>query len=495
MALSAKTIGAIAEELSEKLTGGRIEKIQQPEKDLILITVRAEGISHKLLIRASGPYARAHLTKQSFENPPAAPNFCMLLRKYLNGARLNSVTQPNGDRLLAFSFESRNELGDRADLKLMVELMGRAANIILTDSEGRIVDCLRRIPLSEYGCRALLPGLRYELPERPAEFVSERKSTEYSRETETETPLQAEAGISEMLDLRYGDAERQELQRRRAQELVKTVRRMRDRQQRKLVLQREELRRTDQLKDIRRQAELLQANLYRVHRGDRVLECEDYYAEACPPVIIELDPVKTPQENLAAKFKHYRKMKGAKDHLTTLIADGQNQLDYLNSVLDEISRAQNEKDLLEIRTEIESTGLLRAQKKKKAKAGKPSAPLQFESPDGLGILVGRNNSQNDELTTHLARRTDYWFHVQKLHGSHVILCCEGSVPSERALQSAAELAAHYSQANGSGKVAVDYTMVRNVRKPAGALPGKVTYTNYQTMIVDSRETPAEGERR
>ena len=270
---------------------------------------------------------------------------------------------------------------------------------------------------------------------------------------------------------------------------------MRDRQQRKLVLQREELRRTDQLEDIRRQAELLQANLYRVHRGDRVLECEDYYAEACPPVIIELDPVKTPQENLAAKFKHYRKMKGAKEHLTTLIADGQNQLDYLNSVLDEISRAQNEKDLLEIRTELESTGLLRAQKKKKAKAGKPSAPLQFESPDGLGILVGRNNSQNDELTMRLARRTDYWFHVQKLHGSHVILCCEGSVPSERALQSAAELAAHYSQANGSGKVAVDYTMVRNVRKPAGALPGKVTYTNYQTMIVDSREPPAEGERR
>ena len=297
------------------------------------------------------------------------------------------------------------------------------------------------------------------------------------------------------LDRRYGAMERQELQRRRAQELVKSVRRARDRQQRKLAAQSEELRRTEKLEDIRREAELLQANLYRVRRGDRVLECENYYEEGLPLVTIPLDAVKTPQENLNARFKEYRKLKGAKEHLTKLIADGEKQLEYLNSVLDELSRAGSTRELDEIRAELESTGWLRAQRRvnpKKRSAAKTMAPLRFESPDGMEILVGRNNLQNDELTTREARRTDYWFHVQQLHGSHVILRCEGLEPSEEAVRAAAELAAYYSQARGSGRTAVDYTMVLNVKKPSGALPGKVIYRNWRTMIVDASAAAGEG---
>jgi len=169
MALDTATVSALAEELSERLTDGRIEKIQQPEKDLLLLTVRAEGENRKLLIRAAGPNARVHLTEQSFENPKEAPMFCMLLRKYLTGARVKSVEQPNFDRLIAFRLESRNELGDSTELRLITELMGRAANVVLVGTDGRILDCLRRIPLSEHGTRALLPGLRYELPPVPEE--------------------------------------------------------------------------------------------------------------------------------------------------------------------------------------------------------------------------------------------------------------------------------------------------------------------------------------
>lgn len=498
MAMDSATVSALAEELSQRLTDGRIEKIQQPEKDLILLTVRAEGENRKLLIRAAGPNARVHLTEQSFENPKEAPMFCMLLRKYLTGARLRGVEQLNGDRLIVFRLESRNELGDSAELSLITELMGRAANVVLVGADGRILDCLRRIPLSEHGTRALLPGLRYELPPVPEGFAKTQADTAAEAKlTETDTTARESErrSISELLDRRYGAMERQELQRRRAQELVKSVRRARDRQQRKLAAQSEELRRTEKLEDIRREAELLQANLYRVRRGDRVLECENYYEEDLPLVTIPLDAVKTPQENLNARFKEYRKLKGAKEHLTKLIADGEKQLEYLNSVLDELSRAGSTRELDEIRAELESTGWIRSQRRvnpKKRSAAKTMAPLRFESPDGMEILVGRNNLQNDELTTREARRTDYWFHVQQLHGSHVILRCEGLEPSEEAVRAAAELAAYYSQARDSGRTAVDYTMVLNVKKPSGALPGKVIYRNWRTMIVDASAAAGEG---
>ena len=495
MALDTVTVSALAEELSARLTDGRIEKIQQPEKDLLLLTIRAEGENRKLLIRAAGPNARIHLTEQSFENPKEAPMFCMLLRKYLTGARIRSVEQPNGDRLIAFRLESRNELGDSAELGLITELMGRAANVVLVGADGRILDCLRRIPLSEHGTRALLPGLRYELPPIPEGFEQKNSAGDEKKARALKTPNTECRSISELLDSRYGAMERQELQRRRAQELVKSVRRTRDRQQRKLAAQAEELRRTERLEDIRRQAELLQANLYRVRRGDRVLECENYYEEDLPLVTIPLDPTRTPQENLNTRFREYRKLKGAKEHLTQLITDGEKQLEYLNSVLDELSRAGSTRELDEIRSELESTGWLKAQRSrnpKKRSAAKTMAPMRFESPDGMEILVGRNNLQNDELTTRQARRTDYWFHVQQLHGSHVILCCEGLEPSPESIRAAAELAAYYSQARDSGRTAVDYTMVLNVKKPSGSLPGKVIYRNYRTMIVDAAAAAGEG---
>ena len=495
MALDTVTVSALAEELSARLTDGRIEKIQQPEKDLLLLTIRAEGENRKLLIRAAGPNARVHLTEQSFENPKEAPMFCMLLRKYLTGASIRSIEQPNGDRLIAFRLESRNELGDSAELGLITELMGRAANVVLVGADGRILDCLRRIPLSEHGTRALLPGLRYELPPIPEGFEQKNPAGDEKKARALKTPNTECRSISELLDSRYGAMERQELQRRRAQELVKSVRRTRDRQQRKLAAQAEELRRTERLEDIRRQAELLQANLYRVRRGDRVLECENYYEEDLPLVTIPLDPTRTPQENLNARFREYRKLKGAKEHLTQLITDGEKQLEYLNSVLDELSRAGSTRELDEIRSELETTGWLKAQRSrnpKKRSAAKTMAPMHFESPDGMEILVGRNNLQNDELTTRQARRTDYWFHVQQLHGSHVILCCEGLEPSPESIRAAAELAAYYSQARDSGRTAVDYTMVLNVKKPSGSLPGKVIYRNYRTVIVDAAAAAGEG---
>ena len=438
MSLNTEMVNRLAAELADILKDGRIEKIHQPEKDLLLFSIRNNSGNRKLLIRSGGPNTRMHLTACSYENPPAAPMFCMLLRKYLKSAKILDIRQVNDDRIIVMTVESRTELGDEQQLQLVVELLGRAANVLLVSEDGHIAPIGRTDAV---------------------QFPTDRS-------------------ISTVLDEKYSCLEQNELRRRRAQELSKTVRRARDRQQRKLSAQAEEYRQTENMEQVRREAELLKANLYRVQKGDRRLECENYFEPDCPAVSLSLDPMKTPQENLKNRFRAYRKLKGAREHLSSLIADGARQLDYLNSVLDELNRAETQQDLEEIRQELEGTGILKASRdRKKTKMQRPSAPFRFESPDGFEILVGRNNKMNDDLTTREARRTDYWLHVKDLHGSHVILRCEGRDPTDTALKTAAELAARFSQA--SGKCAVDY------------MPGRVVYQNYRTMIVDTGEQEEE----
>ena len=235
-------------------------------------------------------------------------------------------------------------------------------------------------------------------------------------------------------------------------------------------------------------AELIKANIYRIKKGDASIECENYYDPDCRLVKIPLDRLKTPQQNAAALFKEYSKLKAAESHLTVLISKGEKELDYLNSVLDELNRAESEKDLGDIGRELTETGYLRKPRSQKNQKVKTQAPLRFISDDGFEILVGRNNAQNDELTTKTARRTDMWLHTQKVHGSHVIIHFEGETPPVRTLEQAASLTVYYSQGRDGGKTPVDYTMARYVRKPTGAMPGKVIYTDYTTIVASADES-------
>lgn len=569
MPLDAVTVSALAKELSERLEGGRIDKVQQPERDMLLLSLRAKGENLRLVIAAGTGNARAGITRGSFENPAEPPMFCMLMRKHLVGARILSVTQPEYERLLIFTLDTHDELGVQSEKKLAVELIGRSANAVLIGADGRIIDCMRRMDFAGDALRRMLPGMIYRLPpkqEKPVFFALDpeqrraliasadktvpvdkwlmdsfsalsplicrelayRCNNDYVNLPDAcdalceavaagelapwlisidgkpkdfsfmaisqygpAAQLERYDSFSEMLDAFYTRRDRAEQQRRRSHDLTKTVRTLRDRQQRKLAAQHEELRRTEGREDIRHQAELVTANIYRLRRGDRSLECEDYYDPACPVVHIELDPLKTPQQNAAALYKEYNKLKAAEQHLTVLTREGERQLDYLNSVLDELERAETDRDLSDIRRELTETGYIRARKGGKAERVKPQLPLKFVSDDGLEILAGRSNAQNDELTLKLARRTDYWLHTQRVHGSHVIIRCEGEEPPPRTLEQAAGIAAYYSQARGAGKVQVDYTMVRNVRKPSGALPGKVIYTDHKTMLAESDGALAE----
>ncbi len=569
MPLDAVTVSALAKELNERLEGGRIDKVQQPERDMLLLSLRAKGENLRLVIAAGTGNARAGITRGSFENPAEPPMFCMLMRKHLVGARILSVTQPEYERLLIFTLDTHDELGVQSEKKLAVELIGRSANAVLIGADGRIIDCMRRMDFAGDALRRMLPGMIYRLPpkqEKPVFFALDpeqrraliasadktvpvdkwlmdsfsalsplicrelayRCNNDYVNLPDacdalceavaagelapwlisidgkpkdfsfmaisqygSAAQLERYDSFSEMLDAFYTRRDRAEQQRRRSHDLTKTVRTLRDRQQRKLAAQHEELRRTEGREDIRHQAELVTANIYRLRRGDRSLDCEDYYDPACPVVHIELDPLKTPQQNAAALYKEYNKLKAAEQHLTVLTREGERQLDYLNSVLDELERAETDRDLSDIRRELTETGYIRARKGGKAERVKPQLPLKFISDDGLEILAGRSNAQNDELTLKLARRTDYWLHTQRVHGSHVIIRCEGEEPPPRTLEQAAGIAAYYSQARGAGKVQVDYTMVRNVRKPSGALPGKVIYTDHKTLLAESDGALAE----
>ena len=565
MPLDAITVSALTKELKCELEGGKIEKVQQPQKDMLLISFRARGRNMKLALCAATGGARLHITENSLENPAEAPMFCMLMRKHLVGSKILSVSQPDHERMIVLELDTFDELGISSTKKLVCEMMGRSSNIILVGQDGRIIDCIRRSDSASEGGRCMLPGMIYRLPPKQDkldffeasydEIEQKLHSADFSRpwdkiildsfsglspllcreisyraggekeklalylkalkdtvEAEIFTPCmvlqdnvprdfsfmpikqygqnsstESFSSFSKLLDAYYSRQDKALQQQRRSHELKHSVKIARDRMQRKLLSQSEELRRTENMEDVRREAELVTANIYRMKKGDRTLKCQDYYDPQCREILIELDPLKTPQQNSAALFKQYNKLKGAKEHLSVLIEQGQKQLDYLNSVLEELERAESEKDIAEIRQELILTGYIKKKKNGKPERVKKQAPLRFVSDDGFEILVGRSNSQNDELTTKMARRTDYWLHVQKVHGSHVIISCEGSEPSKTAIEQAASLAVYYSQGRDGGKTPVDYTMVRLVRKPSGAMPGKVIYTDYKTIIAEADE--------
>ena len=562
MPLDALCLTALAEELRPVLEGARIDKIYQPTRDEAVLHLRSQAGNVRLLLSARPGSPRAHLTTLPWENPDKPPMFCMLLRKHIQGARILSLEQPPLERVLTLRMEALDELGDRVERRLVLECMGRSANLILLDGESRILDCIRRVEGDlARGQRQLLPGLFYRQPPEsdklnPFTLSEDELSAALQNPTGREpekllmdaftglSPLIAReiafraggpAGLARELEklgrivkekdytpillvregkpadftflpiLQYGPAteslpqesfsalldgfyERRETAdrvRQRGQDLVKAVTSARDRTARKLGNQRRELEATRDRDRLRQLGDILTSNLHRMEKGMACLTAQDFYDPEGGQVEIKLDPLLTPQQNAAKYYKEYNKAKTAEEMLTIQIEKGQRELEYLSSVLENLSLAEGERDLQEIRQELADTGYLRrgktAAKREKRVAGRP---MEFRSTAGLRISVGKNNSQNDLLTARLAHRSDIWLHTQKIHGSHVILWLDGGEADAQSLTEAAVLAATFSQARDGKKVPVDYTPVKYVKKPAGARPGMVVYTTYQTALVD-----------
>ena len=567
MPFDAIFLSAVLEELRPALLGARVDKVQQPARDTVLLQLRGK---ERLLLSANVNRPRIHLTQAAFDNPAQPPMFCMLLRKHLSGGRIAELTQPPAERSVGIAFDCTDEMGSPCRKQLILELMGRNSNLILTGADGRIIDCLRRVDFEMSEARQVLPGLFYREPPRQdkrvpqeteaaeiAALVNEEDSPKrldkwlidtfaglspliarelsfrFCGETDAdilaldrealaaflarELPMTGEkapilllqdgrgkdfsyreiaqygdfltqkrcGSFSALLDEFYTETDRADRMRQKSQTLRKTVTTLYERTVRKLEIQRKEREETLDREQLRRMGDIVTANLHAIERGQTVLRAENFYDAEMSEIEIPLRPELSPQQNAAKYYKDYAKAKHAEKVLTEQIAAGETEAQYLGGVLEELSRAENERDLSEIRAELEDGGYVRADRRKGAKQMKqaPSKPLAFRSSDGVRILVGKNNRQNDQISLKNAHKYDIWLHVQKFHGAHVIIECAGAEVQDETITEAAMLAAYYSEVREGQNVAVDVTQVRNLKKPNGAKPGMVVYDRYRTVFV------------
>lgn len=571
MALDGVFLYTVKREL-EPLIGARIDKIHQPSKEEIIISFRANGGNYKLLFSASASNARVHITNVSVENPKAPPMFCMLMRKHLGNGKLLNIRQDGLERILYFDFEAMNEMGDMVKITLASEIMGRYSNLILINSEGKILDSIKRVDEEMSRERLVLPGMKYEVPPRDGrlnlfnasdEEIKERLSAAkndelskvlirvfegispiFARECEHYAAKGQDLTLEEMTADRmdrlmfYLSSEREKLQNRqnhfqvvldkdnhlkdfcfteirqygtlmytrempsacetldyfyserdsvnrmkqRSHDLLKFLANTSDRISRKLSVQRDELKQCAKRDELKLKGDLLSANIYRLEKGMTSVELENYYEENLPMLKIDLNPRLTPSQNSQSYYSEYRKAVTAEKMLTELIQKGEEDLAYIDSVFDALTRTVSENEVLELKYELAEQGFLRAYRLK-GKPPKTLPPLEFVSSDGFPILVGRNNKQNDKLTLKTAEKTDIWCHTHNIPGSHVIIFTDGKTPPDRTLEEACVLAAYHSKARDSAQVPVDYAQVKFVKKPAGAKPGMVIFTNNQTAYV------------
>lgn len=571
MALDGIYLHKLKNEIESVALGSRIDKVSQPSKDEIVLTLRGKSGAQRLLlcVRANSP--RIQLTSHTLENPSVPPMLCMLFRKHLVGAMIKSVRQHELDRILFIDFDATNEIGDKVTLTLCIEIMGKYSNIILIGGDGKIIDSVKRVDFSTSAVRQILPGLSYILPPGQSKcnlltddphdavrliesadsgqkiskavlsavqgispiaareityltcgedlFVGEVSEKELSAienllfEIKADLDKQTEAymvsdetgkpidysfldicqygskasvkkyqSFSALLDDYYYEKDRIERTRHKGQELFRLVSNLTERTARKLNIQREELAKCGDRETLRIYAELINANVYRLKKGAFYYDLENYY-DGNKTVRIACDPSLTPVKNAQKYYKEYKKAQTAEKMLTRLIEKGEEELEYFKTVEDELIRSDTESELNSVREELASLGYVKTRNKSNKKPPKALPPMEFETTDGFTVLVGRNNVQNDRLSMKQANNHDMFMHIQKQPGSHVIIVSDNREISDKAIEEAAVIAAYYSSARQSSRVPIDYTPVKNLKKPNGAKPGYVIYHVYYTITV------------
>lgn len=575
MALDGVFLRLVKNELSP-LIGGRVEKIHQPSREELVFGIRTKDGAYKLLLNSGAGTARVHVTKAEIENPKTPPMFCMFMRKHLSSGKLVDIRQDGFERILYFDFDSANEMGDICRLTLAAEIMGRHSNLILINSEGRIIDSIKRVGQDMSAVRMVLPGMAYTLPPREpklslldseAEDICEEigrypqlslskalmkaiegispvfareaeyfaaRGTEiavqdmtdeefdrlkfYLRKTAAEirsgenkyTVLKTKDGLlkdfcftavnqygalmvtkqfgspSEVLDYFFSERDRTARMKQRAQDLFKMLVSTSERIARRTANQREELKECAGRDKLKKYGDLIMANLYCLEKGQGTAEVGDYYEPDCPVIKIPLDKRLTPSQNAQKYYKEYRKADTAEKKLIGLIKQGEEELEYIDSVFDSLTRADSETDIIQLRLELAEQGYVKSSKIK-GKPPKSLPPIRFVSSDGYEIRVGRNNKQNDRLTCKDSDKLDIWLHTQGITGSHTVISCGGETPPDRTLEEAAVIAAYHSKGKNSSQVPVDYTLIKYVKKPNGAKPGMVIFTNNRTLYVTPDE--------
>ena len=551
MAMDGLALRAVVQELCA-LQGGKIDKVQQPEKDALLLSVRCERKNYRLLINTHAENGRMQFTGQPYDNPVTAPAFCMLLRRHLLGGRIERIEQSGVDRACTFYIAARNELMDDVQLRLVAELMGKHANVILVGADGKVLDCLRHVSPSETSTRVLMPGFLYHAApasQKSNPLCAETEALEavyasptpvraltdafegLSKSTATallsacldapalqsafagflrnafsptviydanEEPIAvypfmahgmgfsqaAFESMSEALDHYYAERDTFVRIRRHGSALRRTVENALGRalnRQRSFL---DAIDSDEKLETLRLNGELILANLHEIRPGMTQLATYNYYAEPPVPFVVPLDPAVGAQENAKRYFKQYRKGKLTREYAQSQLAIVADEIAYLEGQLENISHCETLSELDEVREELIAQHFSKPDQKKSQRKqfSIASKPLAFRSSDGLDMLVGKNNRQNDQLTMKTALPDNLWLHAKNMPGSHVIVVCEG-LPPEQTLLEAATLAACFSGGKHTPTVAVDYTLRRNIKKPTGARPGMVVFSTNKTLYV------------
>ena len=529
-------VGAVCHELNRELVGGRIERVYQPEREEIILCVnrppqngRPPG-RYNLLVSANANRPSIYFTEKREAGPGNPPAFCMLLRKYLVGARVLKIEQVPKERIVRLDVLSSGELGLSEPRTLIFELMGKHSNIIFLN-DTKIVDSIKRIPGDISRVRQTLPGMEYNLPVpgkgisplmeeeikiassngktleyyeslakkgeyTPIVFYSEEKAVDFHvfrleiYEGIEQREFFGDTAVSEMLEVWFESREKQGRLSLRINELRSSVKARLDKQYLKKQRISEDIEDAKQADKYRVIGDLITANIWRIEKGAKRVSLEDYANDGLTKQI-DLDPRLTPAGNAQRFYKLYNKAKTAAIIKEKHLEETQGVLDYLEGVLFFIESAGSLQELEELKNELIDAGYLKHQKKKENKKAPKKKmlhgglfdPHRFSLPSGAQILVGRNNTENDELTLRASGKTDYWLHTKDIPGSHVILKPAGAEPSETDLKIAAEIAAWYSKARDSEGVPVDYVPLRYVKKPSGARPGYVIFTNNRTLYV------------
>ena len=528
----------MVEELRRELVNGRIQKINQPFEQELVLQIRSNRQSHRLLLSAHPVFGRIQLTQTTFENPAQPSTFIMVLRKYLQGALIESIEQVENDRIVEISVSNKNEIGDHIQATLIIEIMGKHSNILLVDkSSHKILEVIKHVGFSQNSYRTLLPGSTYIAPpsteslnpftikdeklfeilqtqettaknlqslfqglgrdtanELKSILVSDKLSTFrnfFNQETQpclTETSFSPISfanqvgepfdNLSDLLDTYYKDKAERDRVKQQASELIRRVENELQKNRHKLKKQEKELLATDNAEEFRQKGELLTTFLHQVPNDQDQVILDNYYTNQ--PITIALDKALTPNQNAQRYFKRYQKLKEAVKYLTDLIEETKATILYLESVETVLNQAGLE-EIAEIREELIQTGFIRRRQREKIQ--KRKKPEQYLASDGKTIIyVGRNNLQNEELTFKMARKEELWFHAKDIPGSHVVI--SGNLdPSDEVKTDAAELAAYFSQGRLSNLVQVDMIEVKKLNKPTGGKPGFVTYTGQKTLRV------------
>lgn len=527
----------LTNELQEQIEKGRIQKVNQPFDHELVLTIRNNRRNYKLLLSAHPVFGRIQTTEANFQNPQNPNTFTMIMRKYLQGAVIETIQQIENDRILEIIVSNKNEIGDHIKATLVVEIMGKHSNIILIDkNEHKIIESIKHVGFSQNSYRTILPGSTYISPPKTKAInpfdISDQTLFEllqtndlspknlqqlfqglgrdtalelshclkdnklndfrqfFSREyypSLTEKSFSAVQfssshetfqSLGQLLDYYYQEKAEKDRIAQQASDLIHRVQSELEKNIKKLAKQQDELLATENAEEFRQKGELLTTYLSMVPNNQDVVVLDNYYTNQT--IEISLDRALTPNQNAQRYFKKYQKLKEAVKHLKGIISDTENTITYLESVETSLNHASME-DINDIREELVETGFIK--RRAHDKQHKRKKPEQYLASDGKTIImVGRNNLQNDELTFKMARKGELWFHAKDIPGSHVLIR-DNLNPSDEVKTDAAELAAYYSKARLSNLVQVDMIEAKKLNKPSGTKPGFVTYTGQKTLRV------------